>query len=54
MKVIYIFNLIISVFIVAKRIYEHDLINALGWLCAIMWLCILLIEESKKDANKNN
>ena len=50
----YFFNLVISVLIVVKRFYEHDFINSLGWLCAIMWLCILLIEEFKKDVNKNN
>lgn len=54
MKAAYIFNLVISLLILIGRIYDHDIQGALGWLCSATWLTILIIEEYRKDENKNN
>lgn len=49
MKIVYIFNFILCTVNTITGFNDENYSAGLGWLCASLWLAILIIKEFKKD-----
>ena len=47
--ILYIINLIISLACALRQAYYQDIPAAAGWVCAALWLILLIVKESRKE-----